>query len=316
MIEDFEFEHKADGIVVTKYLGNSEIVKVPAYVNNVRVYGIGGSCFQNNDKIKMVIIPNTINYIAEYAFADCDGLTNIAIPKSVQKINDGAFACCSRLTNLTIPYSVKYIGEYTFYGCYNLTNITLEEGIENIGMGAFESCNSLKSVKIPKSVAFIDGAPCGGCRGLTEMLIDKDSKYFLLQDSILFDKSKTELIQYSNKSSKVSYEIPCGIRNISSGAFQYSKLSSITIPDSVEYIGEKAFAHCLEITNLKLPKNVTTVDLSAFLNTVNLTDIFVFNKSCDLELSDISALTTIHGYANSEAEYFAKDNGYKFEVIN
>ena len=119
--------------------------------------------------IKKIVVPDSIEYIKEYAFFNCTkltsinisdsvksignstfysckNLTSINIPGSVKSIKSNAFAYCKSLTSIVIPNSVKSIGHYAFYYCEKLTSITIPDSIEHIGYNAFIGCTNLKSL--------------------------------------------------------------------------------------------------------------------------------------------------------------------------
>ena len=79
-------------------------------------------------------------------------LSNYAIPNGIDRINSYAFANCKKLKNVTIPKSVKTIGAACFENCESLLSIELPDGLTEIGFSAFENCKSLKNISIPKSV--------------------------------------------------------------------------------------------------------------------------------------------------------------------
>ncbi len=64
-----------------------------------------------------------------------------------------------------------------------------------------------------------------------------------------------------------------------------------------------------------IPDSVTSIGEYAFGNCDGLTDIYVLNKACGLETSEIPAQTVIHGYSGSTAEDYAKAKGNKFAEI-
>ncbi len=211
MIKDFEFKGNDDGAVVTKYCGNSEIVKVPAYINDRKIVGIGKSCFEGQN-IKAVIVPNTVKYIKPYAFRDCNSLTCVTVPNSVTNIDDYAFYGCSSLTSITMPDNITSLGFCAFNGTgyYNNPsnwengvlyidnclvdendvpqNYKINEGTRVIADYAFSGC-SLKSVTIPDSVTSIGKSAFAGCDSLTSVTIPNSvtsigKSAFLLCDSL------------------------------------------------------------------------------------------------------------------------------------
>ena len=53
-----------------------------------------------------------------------------------------------------------------------------------------------------------------------------------------------------------SFSIPMGITRLGRGAFAYTDLESVTIPDSVKVIGDGAFYDCEDLKTIKLPTGV------------------------------------------------------------
>ncbi len=115
-------------------------------------------CKTNKSIVKVIsslsnyAIPNGIDRINSYAFANCKKLKNVTISKSVTSIGNSAFSGCTNLTSVTIPKSVKTIGYSCFKNCESLLSIELPDGLTEIGISAFENCKSLKNISIPKSV--------------------------------------------------------------------------------------------------------------------------------------------------------------------
>ncbi len=72
---------------------------------------------------KATVIPNTVNIIDRYAFADCETLKEMTIPGSVTVIGELAFENCKGLESLHIPGSVTYIGNGAFSDCLVLNDV-------------------------------------------------------------------------------------------------------------------------------------------------------------------------------------------------
>ena len=142
-------------------------------------------------------------------------------------------------------YTVTSIGEHAFSYCYSLTSITIPDSVTSIGEAAFEWCDSLSSVTIPDSVTSIGDGAFSWCNSLTSITVDENNKNYSSQDGVLFNKEKTELIQY-----------PIG-----------NKRTSYSISDSVTSIGDYAFADCDSLTSITIPDSVTSIGSSAFYNT-------------------------------------------------
>ena len=162
--------------------------------------------------------------------------TNYTIPNSVRTIGDSAFLGCDSLTSINIPNSVTTIGDLAFEFCNSLTSINIPNSVTTIGNWGLGTCKSLTSITIPNSVVTIIGNPFNSWHGH----LYNESKAFIYEDHVLFNKNKTILIAYR------------------------AKETNYTIPNSVTTIGENAFSGCKSLTNINIPNSVTTIGVYAF----------------------------------------------------
>jgi hypothetical protein len=125
------------------------------------------------NSLKTIILPNSINKIAPFAFTNCTGLNNLTIGKSVTFIAVSAFENCKSLISLVIPNLVTSIKNNAFRNCNNLTSLTLGNSVNSIGDGAFFNCSKLISVNIPDSVTSIGGSCFANDSLLTSVKISK-----------------------------------------------------------------------------------------------------------------------------------------------
>jgi len=80
------------------------------------------------------------------------------------------------------------------------------------------------------------------------------------------------------------------------GAFAHCKsLSSVIIPNTVEYLGILAFAECTGITNVELGNSVTTIGMKAFLSCSNMTVINIPNSVKTIGREAFSGCTALEG---------------------
>ena len=101
-------------------------------------------------------IPNTVNIIAANAFNGhagygTDKLKNLVIPESVLSIRPAAFAYCKNLANITFCEGLWRVGMVAFYGCTALKGktITLPSTVWWVESSAFADIGGALKVKAP-----------------------------------------------------------------------------------------------------------------------------------------------------------------------
>lgn len=113
-----------------KFSYSGDII-IPARIvdDNIKysVTEIANDAFKECDKLRSVIIPNSVIMIGERAFKGCSNLNNIEIPNSVISICESAFEDCNSFISIEIPQSVKFVGENAFKNCMNLLNVEIFE---------------------------------------------------------------------------------------------------------------------------------------------------------------------------------------------
>ncbi|MGN1348743.1 MAG: leucine-rich repeat domain-containing protein [Acutalibacteraceae bacterium] len=306
-----------------------------------------------------LVIGKNVEKIAEYAFWGCKNLTEVTIPDGVTAIESDSFQGCSRLENIAFSNSLNKIGRFAFSGCTALNNIVLPDSLETIDSRAFHGCSNLTSLYIPKNVTYVGGGIVSGCNKVTSLSVDRENKIYSSANNCIIEKETKKVISgciesvipddgsvlgigtYSFSGFNFSsFIIPIGIKYIESDAFSSCpKLESVSIPYSVNVIGENAFYNCQNLktvvisqgtvsieqnafsSNLKmdevtLPKSVTNIGLYSF-NCSNLQKITILNPECsiaDNELT-IGPAAAIYGYKDSTAQAYAEKYGRVFVSI-
>ena len=253
---------------------------------------IGNEAFSVCWLLTKINIPNSVTNIGNSAFSECSSLTCINIPNSVTNIGDKTFSYCKSLANINIPNSVTNIGDKTFSYCKSLANINIPNSVTNIGNGAFSYCDLLTKIKIPSSVVNMNGNPFLEWNGD----LHNESKAFIYEHQVLFNKDKTTLIAYRSK--EKNYIIPNSVTSIGDGAFSMCEsLTNIKIPKSVTNIGYSAFLGCKSLSSINIPNSVTNIGYSAFSECRSLTNINIPNSVTsigDWAFSSCSSLTSIN----------------------
>jgi hypothetical protein len=175
------------------------------------------------------------------------------IPESVTQVESSAFAGAFNLTTLSIPGALYEESKLSwFYSRENLTSILIGEGATNINERDFVGCGNLKTIRIPSSVAFIDHEAFNDCTQLTNITVMADNPHYQSIDGNLYDNEGRTLIQYAVGQSKTKF----------------------VIPDSVLYVGCKAFKGAKNLQSVIIPKFVTDIYQHAFDDCANLTSVY------------------------------------------
>jgi len=224
------------------------------------------------------------------AIYNCPNLIAVNIPNSVTKIGDSAFLWCFELAQIIIPDSVIEIGEQAFAECTSLETIVIPEGVTTIGYSAFSDCTNLTSVSIPGSVTEIGFFAFDGCTKLTEATIINETPG-ITRDT--FEDGQIEILNILN-SDKTSILTRCpvaaetinigeGITTIGSdiyynSVFMNSFLQNISLPDSLQAIGNSAFEDATNLASIVFPPNLKTIGSRTFDNCDNLLNISIPNS--------------------------------------
>ncbi|MBO5290988.1 MAG: leucine-rich repeat protein, partial [Clostridia bacterium] len=160
---------------------------------------------------------------------------------------------------------VTEIGESAFEGCAFITGVTIPDTVTVIGSYAFKDCGALSDIYIPDSVNEIGRLVVAGTD-----YFNKDSNW---QNGVLYCGKH---LLHMHPEFMGSYRIKEGTKTIAWDAFsQCILLTSVTIPNSVTYIGCDAFHSCDELKTVTLPKYITEIESGLFAYCISLIDITI-----------------------------------------
>lgn len=281
--------------------------------------------FPSKSIIKSYSIPNSVTSIEVNAFKDCSDLIRVEIPNSVKFIREEAFESCESLTEINIPDSVISIEDWAFSYCINLKEIELPNSIESISSTVFMGCDGITRIDIPSSVISIKDDTFFHCANLSEINVAEDNINYSSEDGILFNKQKTELIQFPWNAPFKSYSIPTSVTSLkNSMAFMYcNNLTQITIPNSVKYIVIGQFYYTNNLETVYCYKNSVADNLNLYQNEVKVYYLDDMEKNINFSVknSEARAGEEVEIYINADnnilgiAVYNLKVNFDKIKLI-
>ncbi len=150
--------------------------------------------FIGDNTIKEVIIPEGVETISAYAFANLTALERVVLPSTLIRIDWGAFYGCKSLKTVVGLENVKFINEsafqdcalsgsiklnsavaiadYAFAGNRSLSSVTIAENIQSIGAHAFANNSSLRTLTIKAPIYKLGKYAFTGCEALKEVSLN------------------------------------------------------------------------------------------------------------------------------------------------
>lgn len=199
-------------------------------------------------------------------------LQEVTLPKNLRVIPIDMFYGCSELEKVVLPEKLERLEASAFAFCEALTEIDLPEGVQFLGRNAFERCG-FASICIPDSVTEIEGNPFKNCKVLRTVELSPNHPLLTVQDGMLIDHVHQRVLRRLTTGAVCI--VPEGIKEIADGAFgRIPELTEITLPGSLEKIGEAAFIYC-GMREITIPKGIAEIARMAFyhcdqLETVHL----------------------------------------------
>ena len=305
------------------------------------------------NKIKKIVLPNTVKEIGDHAFFSFSALEIISLPDGLRSIGEEAFRWCESLTEINIPESVTQIGGNAFENTQWLNNrrsenpfvivnsilidgnrvqgnVTIPDGVTSIAPLAFEKSQTVTGVTIPNGVSTIGASAFKECVNLTTVVIPESLQY-IADAAFAFSGLK-------------SIAIPDSVYSIGNSAFYYcNELSSVSLPQGLMWINAYTFKGCEGLTSIELPRTLIYIDTSAFsfsgIRQIHipcrvdhiyedafnycsaLTDITIENPACEIVDSPgtisngSSSAYTIYSFTGSTAEAYANKYNRNFVAL-
>lgn len=142
-----------------------------------------------------------------------------------------------------------------------IPNVIEGKKVIAVGNYAFKGCVGIEKIIMSEGIEILGNGVFLNCRGLKEVILPGSLRGIGSTDATGCPKIL---------GSEVKYE----------GAFEYSGLESVTVPDSVKYIGENSFAGCVQLKRAVLPNKLKEIKENTFRWCKSLREV-VFPRELD-----------------------------------
>ena len=306
------------------------------FEDDTKLARIGWGSF-GYSSLPTISVPDTVTQIDGYAFYYCSKLTSITVNEASQLVRIGgyAFKADTKLASLYIPDNTTHIGPDIFQDARN--NVTLSVAANSYAQSYAEKYG-LAYVARPVPAVIIASGSCGdnavweldneGTLKITGSgpMADNSTNHTPWEAykhqirHVVIGRDITAIGRFNffwcNKLQSVTFEEGTKLERIGWGAFGYSSLPAITIPDSVTRIDGYAFYYCSKLTDVAISENSKLESLGeyAFKADTKMTSLYIpdgVTKIGTAIFKDVSGVT-LSVAENSYAQAYAEKYGIAY----
>lgn len=257
----------------------------------VAVTGCNVGSYESGVKIPAYARNGTKSYqvveIGNNAFEGISHVTSISLPPEIRRIKANAFASCIRLKEMTVPIGTKEIDPSAFYNCPALTSVSVADGntsfcvqngaLMDIGRSTLIICPNLKqtSFTVPKTIKEISPYAFSNCSNFSEFTVEQGNTTVRVEDGVLYNFAMTKLLAFP-KAKKIEGKliIPATVTDIPAYAFYNNlQLTDVKLPDGLKTLNEGVFCWCENLRTAELPAGLLSIEKEAFYRCGSLTKV-------------------------------------------
>lgn len=288
---------------------------------------IGDYAFSKMEAVESVTLPDTVTRIGDWAFEECVSLKEIRMTQNLKEIGYYAFGMCRSLEEIDIPDTLMRVSGSEFSGCESLKRVVLPDAFTYLHC-TFEDCYSLEEVVLPSTVETMYSV-FRNCRKISKVTIGEENNTFYADDIGIYQRMPEGVkLLYLFPGKTGECRIDDTVTEIDYGAFGNTSYSRITIPGSVETIGELFIEQSGEAApsnpdglELILESGVLRIGSCAFAvgnGSVKLNQITIPRSVTEVHneaFGDDQSNAEILCYEDSAAHRFAEETGMKYSLL-
>lgn len=239
------------------------------------ITSIGAGAFASDIVLKEINIPSALESIGDKAFLG-SGLTSFIAPENLKSIGNDGFADAP-LTTVVLNQKIETIGDQAFRAT-KVSDFVFPDSVTTVGSNVLSYADNLKTVKIGKGITQLI-TPFVMSEALLNIEVSAENPVYKSVDGVLLSKDNERITAYPAAKKDSSYTVPEGVitiedsafmkavylqeldfssnaalKNIGISAFEYASLKELSLPDSVETLGIRAFSFCEKMSALDLNK--------------------------------------------------------------
>ena len=283
--------------------------------------------------LQTIAIPDSVTRIDGYAFYYCSKLSDVTIGENSRLASMGeyVFKADTSLHSLYIPDSTVQIGANIFLDA--VANVTLSVG-ENSYAQAYAEKFGIAYVARPVPVRIVASGSCGE-NALWELdsegtlkisgsgpMADNETNHAPWEackqqiKQVVIGKDITYIGKFNffwcSKLKTVTFEADSKLERIGWGAFGYSSLETITIPDSVTRLDGYAFYYCAKLTDVGISEksSLTSMGEYVFKADTRMSSLYIpdgvtaMGKNIFLDAAEVTLSVAAGSYAQAYAEMY------------
>ena len=244
---------KGENCTVTGILGSGDY----SDYNNGKTGEDYRGAFANCTKIKCLKFADNsgVTFIGDHAFKNCSNLKTIEnIPSTLNDIERWCFESTALESVDLSNTEVTIMKDGVFYNNKSLTSIKLPNKLENFWDNAFNGCTSLNNIVMPSTVVGIHNNVFEGCTSLS---------------NVTFNDSYTTLGHHVFKNCPLAaVTFPNSLNSIGEYAFEGTNLKTVDLSNTqITSLPNGCFFICENLSDVKLPKDLTDIGNNAFIST-------------------------------------------------
>lgn len=292
-------------------------VTIPEQINGYDVTILDSALFKNRSELYRVKLPSALTEIGSEAFYNCISLSKVELSNVIETIGNSAFKN-TNLGSIDLPESLLSIGDNSFENT-KITEAYIPKNVNKIGYYAFAGCNNINKISVDNDNSTYDS------RNNSNTIIETDTNTLI-------------------KGNYIS-DIPATVKVIGEGSFYNdSRITEISIPDSVEKIDYSAFKYDENLVASSLEKVIIPSSVKEIKSAFNANDkniiIYTYSNAYAKTYSTLNKISyktmdyiNVHGSllkykykafdtvaenlmvtANYNVGYYIGDNYYKDKI--